>query len=56
VEADGADVSSAYSAVVRCDLLVESSAKSFAGIVVLGSGAFAYRVRRIGWVRCSKGA
>ena len=51
MEADGADVSGAYSAVGGCNLFVWSSAKSSADTVVFVGGAFAYRVRRIGRTR-----
>ena len=47
MEADGADVSDAYSVVDGCNLLVWSSAKSPAGAVVFVGDAFAHRVRRI---------
>jgi hypothetical protein len=51
VEADGADVSGAYSATGRREVCVRCSAKSSAWIFVLASGALARRVRRIGRAR-----
>ena len=54
MEADGADVSGAYSAVNGCVPFVWGSAKSSAGVDPFMGGALAYRVRRIGRSRLWK--